>query len=98
MALPGSTVKLRVLADRVKGFDGPIAVQITPVQGLDLPATLELPRGQDSVDLEVKVPADLTPRKLGIRIRSVATVGTYEEELQTQLAEIDVRKPDAPKK
>lgn len=98
MALPGSSVKLRVLADCVKGFDGPIAVQITPVQGLDLPATLELPRGQDSVDLEVKVPADLTPRKLGIRIRSVATVGAYEEELQTQLAEIEVRKPEAPKK
>lgn len=97
-ALPGASVKVRLLADRVKGFDGPIAVQITPVQGLDLPATVELPRGTDSLDLEVKVPADLTPRKLGLRIRSVATVGAYEEELQTQLAEIDVRKPEAPKK
>ncbi|MBY0523804.1 MAG: PPC domain-containing protein [Gemmataceae bacterium] len=98
MTNPGGTVKIRLLADRVKAFDGPITVQISPIQGLDLPATVELPSGKDSIELEVKVPADLTPRRVGIRARSVATVGVYEEELQTQLAEIDVRKPEAPKK
>jgi hypothetical protein len=97
-AVPGGTVKLRLLADRVKTFDGPITVQISPVAGLDLPATVELPRDKDGVELTIAVAADMTPRRLGIRARCVATVGDYEEETQTQLAEIEIRKPEPPKK
>lgn len=94
---PGATVKVRLLADRVKTFDGPITVQLSPVQGIDLPATVSIPRGVASVDLEIKIPADLMPRRLGIRARSVATVGDFEEEQQAELVNIDVRKPEAPK-
>ena len=61
-----------------------------------MPAKVELPRGVDSVDLEIKVAADMTPRRIGIRGRAVAAIGAYEEELQSQLVELDVRKPVAP--
>jgi len=98
MAVPGESVKIRLQAERVKPFDGPISVQIAPVPGLDLPATVEVPRGKDSVDVGVKVALDMMPRRISIRARSVATVGAYEEELQTQLVEIDIRKPVAPEK
>ena len=95
---PGATVKVRLLADRVKTFDGPVTVQLSPVQGLDLPATVVFPRGVTSLDLEIKIPADLTPRRIGIRARSVATVGEFEEEQQAELVNFEVRKPEAPKK
>jgi hypothetical protein len=95
---PGATVKVRVLADRIKTFDGPVTVQLTPVQGLDLPATLSIPRGVASVDLDIKIPADLAPRRIGIRARSTGVVGEFEEEQQGELVNIDVRKPEAPKK
>jgi hypothetical protein len=95
---PGATAKVRLLADRIKTFDGPVTVQISPVQGLDLPATVAIPRGVASVDLEIKIPADRTPGRLGIRARSVGTVGEFEEEQQSELVNIDVRKPEPPKK
>jgi len=95
---PGGTAKVRLLADRVKGFDGPITVHLSPAQGIELPATLVIPRGAASVALEINIPADLTPRRIGIRARSTATVGDYEEEQQGQLVELDVRKPEAPRK
>lgn len=94
---PGTTMKVRLLADRVKTFDGPITVRLTPVSGIELPATVMIPRGAASVDLEIKIPSDLTPRRLGIRARSSATVGDFEEEQQDELGNIDVRKPDPPK-
>lgn len=94
---PGATVKVRLLADRIKTFDGPITVQLSPVQGIELPATVLIPRGVASFDLDVKIPADLMPRRLGIRGRSVATVGEFEEELQAELVNIDVRKLEVPK-
>jgi hypothetical protein len=94
----GSTTKVRLLANRVKNFDGAIMLQIAPVQGLDLPASVELPRGQDGVDLEVKVPAETTPRRIQVRARCTATVGAFEEELQAQLFEIEIPKPEPAKK
>ncbi len=98
MVLPGSIAKVRLLADRVKTFDGAVTVQLSPVQGLELPATVTIPAGKSGVDLDVQIPADWTPRRVGLRARSVAAVGDYEEEQQSQLVELDVRKPEVPKK
>jgi hypothetical protein len=95
---PGDTARVRIQADRVAGFDGTITVQLAPLAGLDLPASVQIPRGQAGVELEVKVPPDLAPRRLQVRATSTATVASFEEELRTTLLDIDVRKPQPAKK
>src|SRR5262249_27658245 len=97
-ALPGGSVTVCLLADRVKPFAGPIAVQLPPVQGLELPETVTIPGGKDRVTFTVSVAADAAPRRAGIRAQLSATVGSYEEEMQAQLVEIEIRKPESPKK
>ncbi|MBL8793233.1 MAG: hypothetical protein JNM56_04960 [Planctomycetia bacterium] len=99
LTLPaGGTTKIRLLANRLQGFDGAVAVQINPVQGLELPAKLEIPRGQESIEVEVKVPAETTPRRIQIRARCAANVGAFEEELQAQIGEVEIPKPEPAKK
>jgi hypothetical protein len=97
-ALPGGSVTVCLLADRVKPFAGPIAVQLPPVPGLEMPESVTVPGGTDRLEFTVKVAADAAPRRAGIRARLTATVGTYEEETQPQLVEIEIRKAESPKK
>jgi hypothetical protein len=96
--LPGETARVRVLAERLPSFDRPITVQLAPTPGLDLPATVVIPRGQASVDLDVKVAPDVAPRRLSVRGTGTGIVESFEEELRLTLLDVDIRKPEAPKK
>jgi hypothetical protein len=95
---PGSTTKVKLLANRLPTFDGAITVQLNPPAGFELPAQVELPRGQDSIEIEVTVPPKATHGRVQLRARCVATVGTFEEEQQALLLEIEIPKPESPKK
>lgn len=90
-ALPGGAVKLRVLANRVPSFDG--AVMITPLRssGFVLPETAEIPKGQPSVEIEVKVAADTKPGKYRLRFPVSGFVGPFEESLNGPEVEIEVK-------
>jgi hypothetical protein len=94
----GSTTKVKLLANRLPTFDGPIMLQLNPPAGFELPAQVELPRGQDSIEIEVTVPPNANPGRVQLRARCVANVGEFEEEQQAQLVEIEIPKPEAPKK
>ncbi len=95
---PGATAKVRLLADRMKSFDGAVTVQLSPSLGLNLPENVVIPRGKSEVDVEIKVSPDRTPGRQGINLNSTGTVNGFEEELRGGRFEVEVVKPVVPKK
>jgi hypothetical protein len=95
--LPGESGKVRLTVERVAMFHGPIKIAFTQTQGFELPESVEIPAGGDSVDIPVKVPADLTPGRRGVDLHATAVVDGFEEE-QRNRVEIEVVKPMPMKK
>ena len=52
---PGGSGMVRLNVQRLPSFDGAIAVQLSPALGIELPATVTIPRGQSGVDVPVKI-------------------------------------------
>jgi hypothetical protein len=94
---PGTTVKVRLNAERQKAFNGEVTLQLSPVVGLTFPETVTIPRGQPGVDVEVKIDADRPNGRHGINWHATALVDGFEEELRGRF-EVEVMKPAPPKK
>ena len=92
-AEPGKSVSIKVLANRVSTFDGPVTLTINPQSGLVFPTTIEIPRGQPSIDFEIKVDPKLNPGRHGLRIEVAGFVGKYEESFNIPNLQIEVKKP-----
>jgi hypothetical protein len=96
--LPGETATVNLSMLRDKSFDGPMTFQLSPMQGLDFPETVTIPKGQNSISFAVKAADDLQPRKQGMSIHATGEVNGFEEELRGQPIEIEVKKVETPKK
>lgn len=92
---PGATARVRLNAERMKTFDGDVAVQLTPVLGLELPPMVLIPRGQNGVDVAIKVDPGRSPGRQTIHLNTSALVNGFEEEQRGRL-EIEIVK--TPKK
>jgi len=92
-AEPGKSVSVKVLANRVSTFDGPVTLSINPQSSLVFPTTIEIPRGQPSVDFEIKVDPKLNPGRYGLRIEVAGFVGKYEESFHLPNLQIEIKKP-----
>jgi hypothetical protein len=96
--LPGESASVRITLDRQKSFDGPIRIQLNPMQGLDHPEMVTVAKGQNSVEFMVKASMDAQPRKQGWGVYATADVDSFEEELRGSPVEIEVKKVEVPKK
>jgi hypothetical protein len=96
--LPGESAKVRVLANRVKTFDGEVAIQLQSVNGLQLPERVVIPKGQSGVEIEVRAATDAQPAQPALRFHGTAQVDAFEEELTANLMTVEVRKVEPPKK
>ncbi|MBS0204375.1 MAG: hypothetical protein JSS49_15835 [Planctomycetes bacterium] len=96
-ARPGESVNVKLVANRVPTFDGALKFTLGPQSGLVFPATIEIPAGQPSVDVDIKIDPKLNPGRHGIRVEVAGFVGKYEESLNLPNLQIEVHKPDAPK-
>jgi hypothetical protein len=96
--LPGEAAKVRYIANRVKSFDGPVMIHLNPMQGLEAPETVTIPKGQASVEFEVRATADAQPRKQGWSLLATADVNGFEEELRAGPVELEFKKVEPPKK
>jgi len=88
--------RIRLKASRVKTFDGPVTVHLPSADGLMLPETVTIPKGQDGVDVEVRASATINPGHSGVPHHTTAAVSGFEEEVRGGLFEFDV--PPPPKK
>ena len=95
--LPGEKAKVTLLANRLPPFTGPIKIEPQPTPGITLPTEITIPEGKPSVEIEVKVDADFTPRRVNIRLPGQALVGKFVEDGRPKNLEIDVKKPEPPK-
>jgi hypothetical protein len=94
----GSTTKVRMTVDRVKSFTGPVTVRLSPANGLELPEKVLIPRGQLSAEVEVKAQAGAMPGRRSIQLTATGDVDGFEEEQRGGRIEIEVPKPETPKK
>ncbi len=95
--LPGESAKVRYAVDRVKTFDGAVTLHLNPMQGLDAPEMVTIPKGQSSVEVEVKATADAQPRKQNWQFTATADVSGFEEEMRAAVVEIEIKKVEVPK-
>ena len=94
---PGGTVRVKILANRVPTFDGPITFTLSPHSGFKFPETIELPKGQASVEIDVKSEPTLNPGRHDIRVQVAGFVGKYEESLNAPNLQIEIKKPEEKK-
>ena len=94
----GSTAKVRVKVDRLKTFAGPVVVHLSPNDGLECPEMVTIPKGKDSVEVEVRVQPATSPGRRGISLTGTAEVDGFEEEVRGDRIEIEVPQPEKPKK
>ena len=96
--VPGGSAKVRVKVDRLKTFAGPVVVHLSPNDGLECPERVTIPKGKDSVEVEVKVQPETPPGRRGISLSGTAEVDGFEEEVRGDRIEIEVPQPEKPKK
>lgn len=91
---PGGTVRVKLLANRVATFDGPITFMIGPQPNFTFPETVTVPKGEPSVDVEIKVDPKVNLGRHNIRLQVAGFVGKYEESLNLPGIPIEVKKPE----
>lgn len=96
--LPGESAKVRLIANRLKSFDGELRIELRPINGLSLPETVMIPKGQTGVDVEVRAVADAAASRQSLQAHATGIVDDFEEEHRGNLIEIEIRKVEAPKK
>jgi hypothetical protein len=96
--LPGESAKVRFVVSRVKSFDGPVTLRLPTVQGIPLPESLTVSRGETTVSIDIAVSPDAQPRKQNLTVTATGDVDGYEEEVRGSPVEVEVRKVDPPKK
>lgn len=94
---PGAKATLHLNAERMKGFDAEVTVELSPSLGIDLPAKVVITRGQATVDVDVKVDANQPAGRQSINWNATAVVNGFEEEQRGRL-DIDIVKTATSKK
>jgi hypothetical protein len=95
---PGEAGKVRLTVDRAKTFAGPVMVKLSPQTGLVLPELVTIPSGETGVDIEIHVNKDVMPGRLSVQLSGTADVDGFEEEQRGGRIDVEVPKPEAPKK
>ncbi len=90
---PGGTVKVKLLANRVATFDGPVTFTLGPQSGFTFPETVTIPKGAESVEVELKADPKLNPGRHNLRQQVAGFVGKYEESFNLPNIPIEIKKP-----
>jgi hypothetical protein len=91
-AAPGGTVRVKILANRIPTFDGPLTFTLGTNSSFAFPVTITIPAGQPSVEFDIKVDPKQNPGRQGIRVEVAGFVGKYEESLNLPNLQIEVKK------
>ena len=72
-------MRVRIVANRLQPFKGPLRVNLGQMAGVNLPESVTVPEGQDSVEIELETQSDLKPGEYSISLGGVARVAKFEE-------------------
>ena len=73
-------------------------MKLQPAANLELPETVVIPRGETGVEIEVKAQKEAMPGRRSVQLSGTADVDGFEEEHRGARIEIEVPKPEVPKK
>jgi hypothetical protein len=96
--VPGHSKRVKIKVERLPTFTGTVRVALSEAGGLVFAETVTIPRGQQSIEIEVKAVADASPGRRSILLTATADVDGFEEEHRGARIEIEVSRPEVPKK
>lgn len=96
--LPGESAKVRLAVNRVRSFDGPVKLHLPTVQGIPLPESVTVPKGETGVEIDIAVSPDAQPRRQNLQVTATGDVDGFEEEVRGSPVEVEVKKVEPPKK
>lgn len=96
--LPGESATVKLTLSRLKAFDAPVKLHLSPTQGIEFPEHLTVPKGETTVEFTVKATADAQPRKQNLTVHATGEVGGFEEDVRANPVEVEVKKVEPPKK
>jgi hypothetical protein len=88
---PGASARVKLLADRVPTFRGPVTVKPLMVAGLSMPEEIVIAEGQEAVEVELKIAAELKPGTFRVRLPASARVEQFQEDTPGVELEIEVK-------
>jgi hypothetical protein len=94
---PGAAAKVKLLVDRVPTFRGPVIVKPMPVVGVTMPAEIVIAEGQESVEVNLQLAAELKPGTYRIRLPASARVEQFQEDTPGVELELEVKAPEVKK-
>ncbi len=98
MLPPGSKFNVRLVAQRLPSFTGPVTIEPQRIAGLELPEQLIIAAAASSTEFEVVIPADFRPGRHRFRFVATGQVGNFQEEPKPKEFDLEVKAPPPPKK
>jgi hypothetical protein len=96
--LPGESAGVALTVSRQPGFDGPVKLHLSPMQGVEFPEHLTIPKGEATVRFTVRAAADAQPRKQNPTVHATGEVNGFEDEVRANPFEVEIKKVEPPKK
>lgn len=87
---PGTTRKVILRPNRLAPFAGPVMLSLGQVKGLELPGTVMVPAGAESVEVSLKASPQIKPGKYKVSLSGIARVERFQESAGGESLEVVV--------
>lgn len=79
---PGDRTTVKIAANRLPPFADAVKLTFTAPEGVEVPELVEIPTGEQFVEIELRVAADIKPGKHSVAITGDAVIGTFLERVK----------------
>ena len=87
---PGQTAKVRVLANRLKPFDGAFTIRPSKVEDIQLPEEIVLAPGQTEVEVPIQIGPGIKPGKYSVELPAETRIAKFAEQASAGKLEIEI--------
>ena len=87
---PGQTAKVRILANRLKPFDGAFTIRPSKVADIQLPAEIVLAPGQTEIEVPVQIAPGIKPGKYSVELPAETRIAKFAEQASAGKLEIEI--------
>lgn len=94
---PGATRKVILRPNRLAPFAGPVMLSLGQVKGLELPGSVMVPAGAESVEVSLKASSQIKPGKYKVSLSGIARVERFQESAGGESLEVVIEASDSNK-
>ena len=87
---PGQTATVRVLANRLKPFDGAFTIRPSKVEDIQLPEEIVLAPGQTEVEVPIQIGPGIKPGKYSVELPAETRIAKFAEQASAGKLEIEI--------